>query len=121
MKKTFQLHIEGKNPDRVVEAVKHEIRKYVKRERRRDLPEGVDFWDFDCRFGATQDAAEPVHLSAITGLIDGVVAEAGQQFYVEILARHGVRTPHPDGAGREKRPRREASAPTHDALDDLEG
>ena len=66
MKKTFQLHIEGKNPNRVLEAVKHELRKYVKRERRRDLPEGADFWDFDCKFGPTPEAAEPVHLSALT-------------------------------------------------------
>jgi hypothetical protein len=28
MKKNFPLQIEGKNPDRVLEAVKHEIRKY---------------------------------------------------------------------------------------------
>ncbi|MGI4777046.1 MAG: DUF6172 family protein [Janthinobacterium lividum] len=118
MKKTFQLHIEGKNPDRVLEAVKHEIRKYIKRERRHDLPVGVDFWDFDCRFGATEQAAEPVHLSAIIGLIDGVVAESGKQFYVEILAKHGVRQARPEGAGGEKRSRRET---TVDDLDDLEG
>ena len=42
MRKTFQLHVEGKNLDRVLDAVKHEIRKYIKRERRRDLPEGAD-------------------------------------------------------------------------------
>ena len=42
MKKTFQLAVEGKNPDRVLDAVKHEIRKYVQRERRRDLPQGVE-------------------------------------------------------------------------------
>ena len=43
MRKTFPLRAEGKHPDRVLEAVKHEIRKYIKRERRRDLPEGADF------------------------------------------------------------------------------
>ena len=36
MRKTFQLQVEGKNPDRVLDAVKHEIRKYIKRERRRE-------------------------------------------------------------------------------------
>lgn len=41
--KTFQLHVEGKNRDRVLDAVKHEIRKYIKRERRRDVPEGAHF------------------------------------------------------------------------------
>ena len=38
MKKTFKLNVEGKHPDRVLEAVKHEIRKYVKRQRRVPLP-----------------------------------------------------------------------------------
>jgi len=100
MRKTFQLRPEGKNPDRVLDAVKHEIRKYIKRERRRELPEGMDYWDFDCKFGATQEAAEVVHLSALTGLIDGVAKEAGPQFYVEILAKPGKRAARPvDAAG----------------------
>lgn len=91
MKKTFPLTAEGKHPERLLEATKHEIRKYIKRERRRDLPEGVDFWDFDCQFGASQETAIPVHLSELTALIDGMVASGGAQFYVEILAKHGHR------------------------------
>jgi hypothetical protein len=91
MKKTFQLQVEGKNRDRVLDAVKHEIRKYIKRERRRELPAGSDYWDFDCRFGVTPDAAEVAHLSALIGLIDGVAKEAGPQFYVEILAKPAQR------------------------------
>ena len=91
MRKTFQLHVEGKNRDRVLDAVKHEIRKYIKRERRRDLPEGADFWDFDCQFGRTKEDAAVAHLSALTGLINEVAAEGGAQFYVEILAKPGKR------------------------------
>jgi len=98
MRKTFQLAVEGKNRDRVVEAVKHEIRKYVKRERRRDLPEGVDFWDFDCRFGVTEQDCEVVHFATLTAHIDAVVKAAGAQLYVEILAKHGVRSAKPEGA-----------------------
>ncbi len=97
MRKTFQLQVEGKHPDRHLEAVKHEIRKYIRRERRRDLPEGADFWDFDCRFGAAEASAEAVHLSAITGLIDGVAKEGGPQFYVEVVAKPGKRKPRPAG------------------------
>ncbi|MET3378374.1 MULTISPECIES: DUF6172 family protein [Variovorax] len=97
MRKTFQLQVEGKHPDRLLEAIKHEIRKYIKRERRRVLPEGADFWDFDCKFGTEAENAEVVHLSAITGLIDGVVKEAGKQFYVEILAKPGQRKARPAG------------------------
>ncbi|MDP1685894.1 DUF6172 family protein, partial [Hydrogenophaga sp.] len=45
MRKIFPLTQEALHRDPVLEAVKHEIRKYLKRERRRDLPEGVDFLD----------------------------------------------------------------------------
>ena len=101
MRKIFQLHVEGKNNDRVLDAVKHEIRKYIKRERRRDLPEGADFWDFDCRFGRNKEVAEAAHLSALTGLINEVAAEGGPQFYVEILAKPGKRVPRPAGEQQE--------------------
>ena len=93
MKKTFPLTVDGKNPDRLLDATKHDIRKYLKRERRRDLPEGVDFWDFDCRFGATQDTAVVAHVAELIGLIDAIAKDGGTQFYVEILAKHGVRKP----------------------------
>lgn len=97
MKKTFKLNIEGKNRDRVVEATKHEIRKYVKRQRRVPLPEGVDFWDFDCKFGATEAAATVVHFATITELIDGIVKEGGEAFYLELLAKEGHRKTRPGG------------------------
>jgi len=98
MKKTFQLNIEGKNRDRVVEATKHEIRKYVKRQRRVTLPAGVDFWDFDCRFGVTEASASVVHFATITSLIDAVVTQGEGTFFLEMLAKQGVRTAKPHGA-----------------------
>ncbi len=91
MKKTFKLNVEGKHPDRVLEAVKHEIRKYVKRQRRVPLPEGVDFWDFDCRFGSAEGNAESVHFATITALIDAVAKDKGDSFYLELLAKNGIR------------------------------
>jgi hypothetical protein len=90
MRKTYPLRPEGKHPDRVLDAVKHDIRKYMKRERRRDLPEGTDFWDFDCRFGATQDTAEVVQPSQLMGLLDVLAHGGGEQCYVELLARPAV-------------------------------
>lgn len=92
MKKTFQLNIEGKNRDRVLEATKHEIRQYIKRERRKTLPEGVDFWDFDCQFGTRPDNAQGVHLATLTALIDAVAKEGGDAFYLELLVKPGHRT-----------------------------
>ena len=100
MKKTFQLRVEGKHPDRLLEAIKHEIRKYIKRERRRDLPPGADYWDFDCRFGTSAETAAPIHPAALTAAIDGVVAAGGPQFHVELLARPARRGPRPEGGAR---------------------
>jgi len=99
MKKTFPLRVEGKNPDRVLDAVKHEIRKYVKRERRRDVPAGADYWDFDCKFGLTPDAAEAAHLNSLIGLIDAAAKEGAEKFYVEVLAKPGHRKARPEGDG----------------------
>ncbi|OYT91250.1 MAG: hypothetical protein CFE43_14230 [Burkholderiales bacterium PBB3] len=98
MKKTFPLTIEGKNRDRVVEAVKNDIRKYMQRERRKALPPGVDFWDFDCRFGATADTAQACHVATLTELINDVAAAGGAQLYVELLAKPGQRTAKPASA-----------------------
>lgn len=92
MKKTFKLNVEGKNRDRVLEAVKHEVRKYVKRQRRVPLPAGVDFWDFDCRFGTSEEGAAVVHFATITGLIDAVARDGGDAFYLELLAKGGHRS-----------------------------
>ena len=95
LKKTFKLKIEGKNPDRLLEATKHEIRKYVKRQRRVPLPAGVDFWDFDCRFGTSEAVATSVHFAMITALIDAVAKDGGDAFYLELLAKEGRRTAKP--------------------------
>lgn len=100
MRKTFKLNIEGKHRDRVLDATKHEIRKYVKRQRRVPLPEGVDFWDFDCRFGASADTAAVVHFATITALIDEAAKSGADSFYIELLAKNGHRTARPrDAAG----------------------
>lgn len=98
MKKTFLLNIEGKNRDRLVEASKHDIRKYVKRERSRPLPEGVDFWDFDCKFGSNEATAAGVHFATLLKQIDTTVQEGAEQFYVEVVTKHGHRTARPQGA-----------------------
>jgi hypothetical protein len=98
MRKTFQLQVEGKHPDRLLDAIKHDIRKYIKRERRRELPQGTDFWDFDCRFGSTSEQAETVHLNDITGRIDAIAQQGGTQFYVEVLAKPRQRQRRPESA-----------------------
>tara|TARA_B110001454_G_C12723340_1_gene436807 strand:+ start:22731 stop:22907 length:177 start_codon:yes stop_codon:yes gene_type:complete len=55
------------------------------------LPEGVDFWDFDCKCGATADTAVVVHVNAINKKIEEVTASKAESVYVEILAKPGMR------------------------------
>ena len=96
MKKNFLLQIEGKNPERTLEAVKHEIRKYFKRERNRALPKDVDFWDFDCKVGLTAESAEAVKVSAVVESLGTLAEEGAASVYVEILSKHGVRVIRPE-------------------------
>jgi len=91
MKKNFNLTSPKHKPDRQVELVKHEINKYVARERRKALPEGVDYWDFDCKCGATAETATTLHLEQISKQIDAVVAGKAESVYIELLAKPGVR------------------------------
>ncbi len=83
MKKNFPLQIEGKNAERTLEAVKHEIRKYFKRERNRALPKDVDFWDFDCKVGLTAESAEVVKVSAVVESLGTLAKEGAASVYVE--------------------------------------
>jgi hypothetical protein len=92
MKKTFPFEMPNHKPPRVIEAIKAEINKYIKRERRKPLPEGVDFWDFDCRTGKDAESAVPVHVSEITKPIDTASQENWAAIYIEILAKQGYRT-----------------------------
>lgn len=95
MKKTFTLsHPKIKVP-RLVEAIKHEVKKYIKRERRKTLPPKVDFWDFDCRYGVDEASSEVIHVSAINKFISQAEAEQLESFYLEILVKPGYRTKKP--------------------------
>lgn len=91
MKKTFKLTHEKTATPRLVEAIKHEVRKYVKRERKRALPADADFWDFDCRFGLDQTNSEEIHFGEIDQKINQAEADGLTSFYLEIIAKSAVR------------------------------
>jgi hypothetical protein len=95
MKKTFPMEVPGIKPPRVVESIKHDVRKYLKRERRKALPEGVDFWDFDCRVGPDAGASKSTHPDDINGVIDTASREHWAAIYIEILAKQGHRQAKP--------------------------
>lgn len=95
MKKTFKMnHPKIKTP-RLVEAIKFEAKKYIKRERRKALPPNVDFWDFDCRFGVDEASSESIHVSAINKFISEAESKQLESFYLEILSKPGHRSKKP--------------------------
>jgi hypothetical protein len=95
MKKTFLLQVEGKNPDRILEAVKHEVRKYARREGRKPVPEGFDYWDFDCQVGASPEVAEVASFAQVVPLIDAVAKAGSASCYVEVLSKPVIRLRKP--------------------------
>ncbi len=91
MKKLFSLEAGNHKPARLADKIKSDVRKYLKRERSKELPEGVDFWDFDCRQGESAEVAEGVHEKEIGKTIDAAVEAGWQGIYLEILAKPGIR------------------------------
>ncbi|CAA6821703.1 MAG: Unknown protein [uncultured Sulfurovum sp.] len=88
MKKVFKLTDEKKHEDRVLEAIKHDIRKYVKREKKKDLPEKATmYWDFDCKVGASIEDAKVVTYEELTKGVDAVKATGATEVYVEVMAK----------------------------------
>ena len=88
MKKIFKLTDPKKHEDRVLEAVKHEIRKYVKREKKKKLPDNdTMYWDFDCKVGATADDADVVLYEELNKALDAVKATGISEVYVEVMAK----------------------------------
>ena len=66
--------------------------KYVKRERNKQLPAGVDFWDFDCKYGVTEAESDIVHLTELNKHIDEAEKLGLTSFYIEIIVKEGFRS-----------------------------
>ena len=86
MKKTFPLQLPGKDNARVLESIKNEVRKYVRREQKKTPPEGFNRWSFGCKVGPAADTAAPKLLSEVVTAIDATAKTGGAQVYVEIIA-----------------------------------
>ena len=87
MKKTYKLdHPKIKMP-RIVDSIKHEIKKTLKKERSNVLPKGTKFWDFDCKLGVTEESAAAVPLSSLTSSLDDLVLNKVSTVYVEMTAK----------------------------------
>lgn len=102
MRKTFSLIDSKKSVDRMSDAIKFEVKKYIKRERNKKLPDGADFWDFDCRIGKDEPNSKEIKARDINTHIDEVVAQGHESFYLEILAKTGNRIPQSPEQNEEK-------------------
>lgn len=95
MKKIFSFNIPNKKRERQIDSIKYEIKKYIARERRKKLPENIDYWDFDCRIGVTAEEASVIHLNDINSSISKIAEEQEDSFYIEVLVKPGVRKKKP--------------------------
>jgi Family of unknown function (DUF6172) len=93
MKKTFTLTHEKIKPARLAESARRDVHRYLKRSRKRELPEENNLWEFDCKFGLTEEAAEVVTEVELLKAMVEAEAKGVESFYVEILARAGNRPP----------------------------
>ena len=84
MKKLFPLHHPRKADGRVLDAIKHEVRKYVKRELNKLEAEGARRHTFNCRVGASEDNAQETSLKNISAAIDRVAKEGGDDVFIAI-------------------------------------
>ncbi len=87
MKKTFKLEHPKIKVPRIVDSVKHEIKNFVKRERKKPLPSGAKSWGFDCKLGQSEATAVDVRLSSLSKSIDELVERDMTTLYVEINAK----------------------------------
>lgn len=87
MKKIFQLIEKNKKPERTLDSIKNEIRKYFKRERTKKLPKDAIFWEFDCKFGKEESSAELIGSTDIIKALDMTLQENWQSCYIEIISK----------------------------------
>lgn len=87
MKKTYKLEHPKIKVPRVVDSVKHDIRKFLKKERKKPLPSGTKYWGFDCMFGQSEETAVEIQLPELMKHIDELVANNIMTIYVEITAK----------------------------------
>ena len=86
MKKTFLLTDPKKDPQRVLESIKSNIKKYIKREKRKELPEDANFWKIDCKFGNTEETAQEIKFEDIMKNINEASEQNLPSFYIELTS-----------------------------------
>ena len=90
MQKNYALRDPRKHPDRVLDAVKHDVRQRIKRARGRALPEG-QVWRFDCAVGLDAEHLKPVQESDLISAISALAANGAEQLVVALDAHAAPR------------------------------
>jgi hypothetical protein len=96
MKKRFALTAQNKKPERVLDSIKNEIRKYIKREKRKPLPEGADYWRIDCRFAKNEDQPQDIKFEDIMKNINEASQQSCESFYIELISSPAKKAPKED-------------------------
>ena len=87
MKKTYKLEHPKIKVPRIVDSIKHDIKKTLKKEREKVLPSGTKYWSFDCKLGQSEETAVEVPLLELTNSIDELVDNNAKTIYVEMTAK----------------------------------
>ena len=87
MKKTFKLEHPKIKPARIVDSIKHEIKKYLKKERSNKLPKDTKYWSFDCKLGQSEETATVIPQASLMSSIDDMVENNIQTIYIEMTAK----------------------------------
>lgn len=90
MKKTFLLTDEKKDPQRVLDSIKNNIRKYIKREKRKPLPKDSNFWKINCKFGKTEESAVEIRFEDMMKNINEASEQNLESFYIQLIAEAGT-------------------------------
>ena len=87
MKKLFLIDIPNKTRERQVDSIKNDIRKYIKREKSKKLPDGFNSWFFECKFGQTEEDATVINFADVIKNVDLAQTQNYASFYLEIVAK----------------------------------
>ena len=87
MKKLFLIDIPNKTRERQIDSIKNDIRKYIKREKSKKLPDGFNSWFFDCKFGQTKEDAKVINFADVIKSVDLAQRENYPSFYLEIVSK----------------------------------
>ncbi len=86
MNKRFLLKEKNKNSDRLLESIKHQIRKYIKREKRKVINDEDNILRFACKFAKNNEEVDTISFVDITKCINEASQEDCESFYIEIIA-----------------------------------